>query len=73
MKNFSKNILWGVLTLILVSMVFSEFSGTAAKPQELSLSQLTDKINAGQVTEIGINGEELKIKLAKILCKSVIL
>ncbi len=64
MKNFSKNILWGVLTLILVSMVFSEFSGTAAKPQELSLSQLTDKINAGQVTEIGINGEELKIKLA---------
>lgn len=64
MKNFSKNILWAVLTLILISTIFSEFSATAAKPQQLSLSQLTDKINAGQVSEININGDELNIKLS---------
>lgn len=64
MKNFSKNIMWAVLTLILVSMIFSEFSASTAKPQQLSLSQLTDKINANQVSEININGDELNIKLS---------
>ncbi|MDO8664376.1 MAG: ATP-dependent zinc metalloprotease FtsH [Candidatus Liptonbacteria bacterium] len=64
MSNFSKNILWAVLTLVLLSMIFSGFSGTTEKPEQLSLSQLTDKINAGQVGEIGINGNELKIKLS---------
>ncbi|MDP3948398.1 MAG: ATP-dependent metallopeptidase FtsH/Yme1/Tma family protein, partial [bacterium] len=64
MSNFSKNILWGIITLVLLSMIFSGFSGTTEKPEQLSLSQLTDKINAGQVSEIGINGNELNIKLA---------
>lgn len=64
MSNFSKNILWAIITLVLLSMIFSGFSGTTEKPQQLSLSQLTDQINAGQVTEIGINGNELKIKLS---------
>ena len=52
------------MTLVLLSMVFSGFSGTTEKPQELSLSQLTDQINSGQVAEIGINGNELNIKLS---------
>ncbi|MEK7546808.1 MAG: ATP-dependent zinc metalloprotease FtsH [Patescibacteria group bacterium] len=64
MSNFSKNILWAIMTLVLLSLVFSEFSGNTAKPEQLSLSQLTDRINAGQVTEIGINGDDLNIKLA---------
>ncbi len=64
MKNFSKNIMWAVLALILVSMIFSEFSATGSKPEQLSLSQLTDKINAGQVSEININGDELNVKLS---------
>jgi len=64
MTNFSKNILWAIMTLVLLSMVFSGFSGTTEKPQELSLSQLTDQINSGQVAEIGINGNELNIKLS---------
>ena len=64
MTNFSKNILWAIITLILLSFVFSGFSEIAEKPEQLSLSQLTDQINAGQVAEIGINGNELKIKLS---------
>ena len=64
MTNFSKNILWGIITLVLLSMIFSGFSGTTEKPEQLSLSQLTDKINAGQVGEIGINGNDLNVKLS---------
>jgi len=64
MTNFSKNILWGIITLVLLSMIFSGFSGTTEKPEQLSLSQLTDKINAGQVSEIGINGNDLNVKLS---------
>ncbi|MBI4084934.1 MAG: ATP-dependent zinc metalloprotease FtsH [Candidatus Liptonbacteria bacterium] len=52
------------MTLILISMVFSVFTETTAKPERLSLSQVAERINAGQVAEIGINGDDLTVKLA---------
>ncbi len=65
MSNFSKNILWAIATLIFLSLIFSAFSvETAKKPEQISLSQLAERINAGQVSEIIVSGDQLKIKLA---------
>ncbi len=63
MSNFSKNILWAITTLILISLIFSVFFDKSAKPQELSLSQLVEKINGGQISQLTVNGEDLKAKL----------
>ena len=63
MSNFYKNLLWAVLTLMLVSYLFSFFSAPVAEPQKLSLGELTEKINQGKVTEITIRGDELNISL----------
>ena len=63
MSNFYKNLLWAVLTLMLVSYLFSFFSAPVAEPQKLSLGELTEKINQGKVTEITIRGDELSISL----------
>ncbi|MBI4086062.1 MAG: ATP-dependent zinc metalloprotease FtsH [Candidatus Liptonbacteria bacterium] len=64
MSNFSKNLFWAVTTLIVISVVFSALFNKSAKPEELSLNQLADKMNGGQVTEVKINGEDLSIKLS---------
>ena len=64
MSNFSKNLFWAVTTLIVISLAFSAFFNKSAKPEELSLNQLADKMNSGQVTEVKINGEDLSIKLS---------
>lgn len=64
MSNFFKNLTWAILTLIIVSLVFSLFLAPEKPPEKLSLNQLVQKINAGEVAKIGINGDELTIKLA---------
>ncbi len=63
MKNLYKNIVWAILTLILLSLVFSLFITPGPAPEKLSLSQLTDKINAGAVKSIGIRNNSLQITL----------
>ncbi|HTY39865.1 MAG TPA: ATP-dependent zinc metalloprotease FtsH [Candidatus Paceibacterota bacterium] len=63
MSNFTKNILWAILTLVLISFVFSFALEPGKQPAQLTLSQLADKINAGQVSEIKVSGETLNIKL----------
>jgi cell division protease FtsH len=63
MSNLTKNILWGVTTLIVVALLFSVFAGPTTQPQTLSLSQLADKINSGDVTQIKVNGNDLAITL----------
>lgn len=64
MKNFYKNLLWAVGTLVVVSIVFSMFLGAEQTPQKLSLNELVDKINAGQVSQVTVNGGDLTIKLS---------
>jgi hypothetical protein len=63
MSNFTKNILWAVVTLIVISMLFSLFAGSGKQPQNLSLNQLAGDINAGKVTKIVVNGDNLAITL----------
>ncbi|MGC9602865.1 MAG: ATP-dependent zinc metalloprotease FtsH [Minisyncoccia bacterium] len=64
MKNFSKNFLGALTFLLLVAFIFSLFfSGTGSDVQQLSIDQLAQKINAGQVKSILVNGNDLQIKL----------
>jgi cell division protease FtsH len=63
MSNLTKNIIWAVVTLIVISLIFSFFVGPQTPPTTLSLSQLVTDINAGQVKEIKVNGDELDITM----------
>ncbi|MDO8537014.1 MAG: ATP-dependent zinc metalloprotease FtsH [bacterium] len=64
MSNLFKNLTWAILTLLVISVVFSLVLAPQVSPEKLSLSQLTQKINAGEVTKILVNGDDLKIELA---------
>jgi len=63
MSNFTKNILWAVATLIVISLLFSLFATPAKAPTQLSLNTLASDINAGNVQQIKINGDELDITM----------
>jgi cell division protease FtsH len=63
MSNFTKNILWAVATLIVVSLLFSLFVEPGKSPQQLSLNTLAGDINAGTVQKITVNGDELDVTM----------
>ncbi len=63
MSNFTKNIIWAVVTLIVISLLFSLFVSSGKQPENLSLNQLASDINAGQVSKIIVNGNDLSITL----------
>src|ERR1700691_3253974 len=64
MSNFTKNVLWAVLTLIVISLLFSLFATPAKAPTQLSLNTLVTDINAGSVQQIKVNGDELDITMS---------
>ena len=63
MSRFWKNVLWAITTLLFIAFLFSLFATPAKAPTTLSLSQLVDKINAGQVSQIGVNGNAVSITM----------
>jgi len=63
MSNLTKNILWAVLTLVIIALIFSYFAPAPTPTTTLSLNQLADKINSGQVTKIVVNGEDLAVTM----------
>jgi cell division protease FtsH len=63
MSTFTKNILWAVVTLVVISILFSLFTGTAKAPTNLSLNQVVSDINAGTIQQIKVNGDELDITM----------
>lgn len=63
MKNFFKNILIIFAVLLLLSAVFSLYTSSSQSPQNISLTQLVDDINADKVQKIVINGTKLTITL----------
>lgn len=63
MSNFYKNFLWAILFLIFTSAIFSAIFVPAQPPGKLSLNQLAEKINNGDVAAIKVEGNDLKIKL----------
>src|SRR5581483_2218195 len=63
MSNFTKNIIWAVVTLVVISLLFSLFIGSGKQPENLSLNQLATDINAGQVSKIVVNGDNLAVTM----------
>ena len=63
MSNLTKNILWAVATLIVISLLFSIFATPAKAPTNLSLNQVATDINAGTIQKIQVNGDELDITM----------
>jgi cell division protease FtsH len=64
MSNLTKNILWAVITLIVISLIFSYFVQPQAQPTSLNLDQLVTDINADQIKQIKVNGDELDITMS---------
>ncbi|MDP3880908.1 MAG: ATP-dependent zinc metalloprotease FtsH [bacterium] len=64
MKNLTKNIFWTVITLILVTVFFSYFFSASSETENLSLNELAQRIQEGEVASIVINGNDLEIELA---------
>jgi cell division protease FtsH len=63
MSNLTKNIVWAVVTLIVISLIFSFFVGPQKQPTSLNLDQLVADINAGQVKQIKVSGNQLDITM----------
>jgi len=63
MSNFWKNILWAIVTLLFISFLFSLFAAPTKQPTTLNLNQVVTDINAGQVSQIVVNGGDLAIKM----------
>ncbi len=63
MSNFVKNIIWAIIALLVISVIFSLFIEPQKQPATLSLSQLATKINAGEITKIDVNGDDLNVTL----------
>jgi cell division protease FtsH len=64
MKSFGKNLFWAIATFIIVTILFSlAFNLGTQKPPVWSISQVTEKINAGEVKSITVNGNTLQLVL----------
>src|SRR3989344_5537673 len=64
MTNFYKNLVWAVATLVMVSFVFSFLLQAGEPAKDISLNQLADFINSGQVKRVEVNGSAIQIILA---------
>jgi cell division protease FtsH len=63
MSNFAKNLVWAIITIIVIAFLFSLFVPSGKTPANLSLNQVADDINAGQVQKIVVNGNDLTLNL----------
>lgn len=61
MNNLLKNILYVIAFFIIISMIFSAFSSLTTEQKNISLSELTSKINSGEISNIEVTGDSLKI------------
>src|SRR3989339_60103 len=63
MKLISRNIIVAFLILMLLAGAYSFLQGTFNVREEISLSDLVKKINAGEVKKVDVNGDELSVSL----------
>ena len=62
-KTIYKNIFWAVVMILGLTLIFSALFQAGGSVQNLSISQLVDKINSGDVTSITVQGNDLSIDL----------
>lgn len=61
MRNLFKNLTIFILVFLLIAAVFSSFAAQQPKPENISLSQLVDRIKTGQIMEIEIDESDIII------------
>ena len=63
MAQFGGQILVVILVLAILVGLYSTFSTNEPAPRELAISELVREINAGTVTKIDVEGDQLKVTL----------
>lgn len=63
MKNLIKNFLLLLGIFLIITAVFSFFTGQAAKPSEVGIETLVNRINQEEVKELAISGDKVTIIL----------
>ncbi len=60
--NFWNNVLSTVLLLIVLTFLYSYISDTQIEPEEISISQIAERVKSGEVESITVRGSELHVK-----------
>ena len=63
MRNLAKNIIIILLIFLAISVIFSLFSQKTEAPKGITLTGLVEQINAGKVSKIIINNQDVNITL----------
>jgi cell division protease FtsH len=63
MNKLVKNIITVILFFLLISGLFILYSGPSQAPASISLSDLVNQVNGGQVKQIDVSGNDLAITL----------
>lgn len=59
MKPLTKNIILFVLTLLVIGAIFSTYTFTGEKPEEVGIGTLIERIHAGEIERLEVKGEEV--------------
>jgi cell division protease FtsH len=63
MKPLSKNIIFSLIAILLISAIFSGYTLNGSRPEEISMTTLVEEIQAGSVERIDIEGSEVTVTL----------
>ncbi len=63
MKPLSKNIVLAILTILIVSSIFSSYSFKKDKPEEVNIAKVVEEIQNGSIQSIDIEGTDIRITL----------
>ncbi len=61
MKSFSRNIIAGLLILMIIAGLYTILSGQLVQPAQISISNLVEEINANHVKSISVNGDAVNV------------
>jgi len=62
-SSLAKNLAWGTLALVVAVALFSLLGTPEKEPEELTLSQVAQKVSAGEVGRITVRENELSLEL----------
>ena len=64
MKKVAKNLIIAIIAFLAIASIFAFYQTPLTQPEEISLTQLSQEINNENVKEIGVQGNELVIKMS---------
>ena len=63
MKPLSKNVIVAILVILVIAVVFSNYSFKKDKPEDVNIAKVVEEIQNGSVKSIDIEGAEISITL----------